>query len=218
MSQEMQPAASELSAPEREARLAELDELRQRVLELELELEGTKPERSWQRRYYAAYYATTGFMLGMAGAAVSLMMNVIGSLVWVRITGEAQHPLRLIQVYLTFPLGEAALGIDSGLALAIGCCLYLATGAAYGMLFQLVLTRFTPQTSLMRRLAAVSVLSTVVWLVNFYGILIWLQPLLMGGNWIVDLVPWWVAWLTHLVFGGTMVLLYPLGLYTPYRP
>ena len=63
----------------------------------------------------------------------------------------------------------------------------------------------------------VSLLSLAVWLVNFYGILYWLQPLLFGGRWIVDLIPWWVAAPTHLVFGWTMVVLYPLGRYRPYR-
>ena len=52
---------------------------------------------------------------------------------------------------------------------------------------------------------------------NYYLILSWLQPWLFGGNWIVNLVPWWVATLTHLVFGWTMALAYPLGMYEPYR-
>ncbi len=62
-----------------------------------------------------------------------------------------------------------------------------------------------------------SALSIAVWLVNFYLILAWLQPLLFGGNWIVTEVPAWVAALTHLVFGWTMVLVYPFGIYVPYR-
>jgi hypothetical protein len=41
--------------------------------------------------------------------------------------------------------------------------------------------------------------------------LIWLQPLLFGGSWIVELVPSCVVVLIHLVFGLTMALLYPLG-------
>jgi len=36
--------------------------------------------------------------------------------------------------------------------------------------------------SLMRRLAIASVLAIAIWLVNFYGILSWLQPLLFGGE------------------------------------
>jgi hypothetical protein len=33
----------------------------------------------------------------------------------------------------------------------------------------------------------------------------------LGGRWIIDLTPWWVAMLTHLVFGWTMALIYPLA-------
>ena len=67
------------------------------------------------------------------------------------------------------------------------------------------------------RFVVVSLLAIAVWLVNFYGVLSWLQPLLFGGRWIVDQIPWWVAALTHLVFGWTMLIVYPLGRYTPYR-
>ena len=64
--------------------------------------------------YYTAYYVVTGAMLGMFGAATSLLFNVIGSYLWSEVTGKEQHPLRLIQVYLTFPLGATALDINSG--------------------------------------------------------------------------------------------------------
>ena len=53
--------------------------------------------------------------------------------------------------------------------------------------------------------------------VAVYLVLEALQPLLFGGNWIVSLIPWWVGALTHLVYGWTMALVYPLGQYVPYR-
>jgi hypothetical protein len=89
--------------------------------------------------------------------------------------------------------------------------MYLATGMIYGMLFVLALSYFLPNASVPGRLAACSVLAIAVWLVNFYGILTWLQPLAFGGRWINDLVPWWVAGLTHLLFGWTLAIVYPLG-------
>lgn len=193
----------------------ELESLRAKARQLESELAEEQLGRPWQaREYYTAYYANSGFMLGMFAAAASLIFNIIGSLL------VGQHPLELIRVYLTFPMGAEALDYDAvnnGLALAIGCCLYLGTGALLGVPFYLVLTRFTADGTWTRRLVVVSALAIGVWLVNFYGILSWLQPLLFGGNWIVERVPWWVGALTHLVFGWTMVLLYPLGLYSPYR-
>ena len=43
-----------------------------------------------------------------------------------------------------------------------------------------------------------------MWIVNFYLILSWLQPALLGGRWIVDQIPIWVAVLTHLAFAWTI--------------
>lgn len=193
----------------------ELDELRQRVVDLERELES--PPADWQAsEFYTAYYITTGAFLGMIAAAASLLFNVVGSLI------VGQYPLRLIQVYLTFPLGEKALGpeFDSGVALAVGCCLYLATGMLLGIPFQLALARFMPRANLLKRLALATVVGLLLWLFNFYAVLSWLQPLLFGGNWIVDpqYMPPWVAVLTHLVFAWTMAAVFPWGMYVSYRP
>lgn len=203
-------------AEERRQMESELAALRDRAALLERELEARDPPSGSFPGYYTAYYATTGFMLGIFGACTSLLFNVIGALVVP--TGDAEHhPLRLIQVYLTFPLGEKALHIDHGLTLAIGCCLYLGTGMLLGILFQLFLTRYAGSASLGKRLLLASLLSLGLWVVNFYAILSWLQPLLFGGRWIVDMIPPWVAAATHLVFGWTMALVYPWGLYTPYQ-
>ncbi len=58
-------------------------------------------------------------------------------------------------------------------------------------------------------------LSVGVWVVNFYGVLSWMQPLLIGGNWIVEQIPVYVAAATHLVFGWTMLLVDAWGRFTP---
>jgi hypothetical protein len=169
------------------------------------------PIKPLQPDYDPIRYANAGLWQGALAGCTSLMLNVIGSVLWPAVSGHDQHPLRLIQVFLTFPMGEAALNLNSGLLLAIGCLMYLATGMIYGMLFVLALSYFLPNTGIVGRLTACSVLAIAVWLVNFYGILSWLQPLVFGGRWIMELVPWWVAALTHLVFGWTIALIYPLG-------
>jgi len=199
----------------RQNKTRELEELRKRVQQLETDLEAA-PEHWQATEYYATYHATTGFFLGGIAALASLLFNVVGASLF------EKHPLRLIQVYLTFPLGEKALGdeFNSGIGLAVGCCLYIGTGMVLGIPFQMVLAKFVPNAKLGQRLAVATVLGLALWLINFYGILSWLQPMLFGGNWIVDpkLLPPWVAALTHVVFAWTMALLYPWGAYQPYRP
>jgi hypothetical protein len=198
----------------RKDKLREIEELRASLRRLESELAESTPSEEAQPSqppYYAAYHILAGFVLGMFGAATSLLFNIVGSLLY------GHHPLQLIQVYLTFPLGESALNMDSGVALAIGCCLYLGTGMLLGIPFQLLLTRWLPKASFAVRFAGVGALALAFWLFNYYAILSWLQPLLFGGRWIIELIPPWVAALTHLVFGWTLLVVQPLGTFTPYR-
>ena len=123
-----------------------LDELRQQVAELEAELEPSQSDYLDKIRaeFYATYLAWSGAVLGMFGAAASLLFNVIGSL------AVGQHPLRLIQIYLTFPLGESALdeSVDSGIVMAVGCCLYILTGMVLAIPLHLTLARFMPDAKL----------------------------------------------------------------------
>lgn len=199
--------------------LQELSELRTRVAQLEAEaaaeMEAQPPERQWSRGFYLTYYATAGFFLGMLAALASLAFNVIGSL------AVGQHPLQLIKVYLTFGLGERALDpqLSDGLVLIIGCCLYIATGMFLGIPFQIILARVANGGGLPARLAIATIVAIVIWLINFYAVLSWLQPILFGNDWIVNpkYLPVWVAVLTHLVFGWTMAVVYPLGRFEPYQ-
>lgn len=84
----------------------------------------------------------------------SLLFNVIGA----PIAGKT--PLELIRVYLTFPLGEKALelsnsgqggyAVGDGMILAIGCCLYLATGMLLGIPVYLCLPDSRPEAGSLR--------------------------------------------------------------------
>lgn len=196
----------------RDAKLREIESLLSRVRQLETELAADLAGGTYPPKYYFTYQVLIGCIFGVFGAAVSLLFNVIGSLI------IHQHPLQLIRVYLTFPLGEQALLVtDDHVTLAIGCCLYLATGMLLGVPMQLVISRYFSRDRFSTRLWAVIGLSLGLWLINFYGILSWLQPLLFGGNWIVEKIPWWVAAATHVVFGVTVLLAQPLGTITPYR-
>jgi hypothetical protein len=161
--------------------------------------------------YYLLWHVVVGMMLGVIGAAVSLAFNAIGA----PLAGE--HPLQLIRVYLTFPMGAEALTTDSGKVLTVGCILYLITGALYGVVFHLIMSGSLGRAGWLKRLIAGSAIGLGLWVVNFYLVLSWLQPALLGGNWILTEVPWWVAALTHLAFAWTMLVIEFWGRFVPYR-
>jgi hypothetical protein len=185
---------------------------RQNLEELIAETMPPTPLRPWtERGYDARRFAFIGMLLGGIAGCTSLLLNVIGSLFWTETSGEPQHPLHLIQVYLTFPLGASALELGSGALLGLGCLMYLVTGMVYGMLFELALSHFLPHAGAWMRLIVCGVIALSIWSINYYAILVWLQPTLFGGRWIVDLIPAWVGAVTHLAFGCTMALLFPLG-------
>ena len=167
------------------------------------------PPQVWHEPGYNVFsYVKEGLLLGSLAGCTSLVANVIGSVLWPAISGEAQHPLRIIQVYLTFPLGDFALQLNSGFVLALGCLLYLTIGMLYGVLFVTAISYVLPHANVRARLVACSILALLVWVINFYLILSWLQPVLLEGRWIAELIPWWVAALTHLIFGWTIALAY----------
>src|SRR5690349_2236449 len=66
--------------------------------------------RPWpERGYDLLRHIRIGALLGGIAGCTSLMINVIGSVAWTTAGELEQHPLRIIQVYLTFPFGESAL-------------------------------------------------------------------------------------------------------------
>lgn len=155
-------------------------------------------------RFYLLYHLMAGIILGGIGAAISLLWNIVGSTLLL----DEQGPLYIIQVYLTFGMGERALdpSTDLQFALFVGCFLYLATGAVYGMIFQLVLQGLAGNAGWLVRFVVATVLGLLIWGINFYVLLPWIQPRLFGGNWIQELVPPLVGVSTHLVFAWTYAL------------
>ncbi len=128
----------------------ELEALRAKVEQLEAEVAlPTVPQ--WEiSRDYPMYHAAGGFLLGLFGAMISLLFNVVGSLLF------GKDPMDLVRVYLTFPLGDKALqlveggaatayAIPDGVIIALGCCLYLATGMLLGIPVCLAIRQFAAQ-------------------------------------------------------------------------
>lgn len=173
-----------------------------RQLEADASGAGDAAARTWPPDgYYLLWHVLVGMMLGFIGAAVSLAFNAIGAPM------ADEHPLQLIRVYLTFPMGEAALTASNGQVLTVGCILYLVTGGLYGVGFHLVMSSMFTGASMGKRFIVGTALGLALWLINFYAILSWLQPMLLGGNWIVEMVPWPVAAATHVAFAWTMLLI-----------
>src|SRR5262245_34851599 len=171
----------------------------------------SEDEAAWPPKgYYLLWHIVIGMTLGGIGALVSLGANMIGAPLF------GEHPLRLIRVYLTFPMGEAALTAEAGAVLFIGCMLYLATGALFGVAFHLAMSLFFRDASRGRKFAVATAMGLGLWIFNYYLVLSWLQPMLLGGNWIVRMVPIWVAALTHLCFAWTMVVGEFWGRFEPY--
>lgn len=201
-----------------------VEQLRSQVQQLQGELNEVVEARCWPPSQFSwRDHVLYGAALGAVGAAVALLANVMLAPL------AGKHPLELIRVYLTFPLGAEALALTEaaphvpvlrdGMVLMFGCCLYLVTGILLGIPFHAALTRLV-QPSLRNRFIVCTILSLLVWQVVFNFLLSWLQPLLFRGNWITsgEYLPWWVAAATHLLFGWTMALLAPMARYVPFQP
>ncbi len=167
---------------------------------------------SWPPKdFYLLWHVVVGLTLGGLGAAVSLLANGLAAPLF------GKRALELIRVYLTFPMGERALQLDDASLLTIGCVLYLGTGALYGIAIHLVLTLYFAGASTGKRFLVATGIGLGLWIVNFYLILSWLQPMLLGGNWIVSLIPPWVGAFTHLAFAWTVAAAESWGKFEPYR-
>ena len=173
------------------------------VRKLQAEEIGPSPvvARGWPPPgYYLLWHVVVGMTLGLLASLVSLLANVFGAPLF------GKPALELIRIYLTFPMGERALRAENEMILYVGCLLYLCTGAVYGIVFHLVMSTLFNQASKAMRFVVATGIGLLLWVVNYYLVLSWLQPLLLGDNWIVRMVPVWVAVATHLAFAWTMLI------------
>ena len=125
-----------------ESRQRQIQDHLEAIRALERQEEQERRAEGWPPSgFYTLWHVVFGIVLGGLGAMVSLIANVVGAPLFGR------RPLDLIRVYLTFPMGERALTMDSGLVLTAGCLLYLVTGALFGVLLHLVLRRLLAEGS-----------------------------------------------------------------------
>ena len=154
-----------------------------------------------------------GAMVSVYAAFFTFAANVIGA------TIVGLEPFELLRVYATFFMGGSPIGgsSDIGVVLGMAMGLHLATGAIVGLpLYAVYETLFRGHGLRRRALYGVG-LGLVMWLVNFYAILSWLQPVALrvigapgeASPYILHAMPPWVAALTHICF-VQIVLLVPL--------
>jgi hypothetical protein len=192
------PTRQDTDLARRDAVRRDLDRLRDEVARIEAQVSGAAAIEV-PARLLLLYNLVAGLSAGCVAAAGSLLFNIVGALV------VNQHPLEIIRVYLTIPIGERALALQTGPWLAAGVCLYLAIGAVYGIPFRLVLAGPFSQAPTIWRLLAATIMGLVLWVLDHYLILGLLQPL-TGEPHLHDLRPAWLAALTHVVFAWTILL------------
>jgi hypothetical protein len=141
---------------------------------------------------------TIGSIAGFLGASACLLCNLVGALML------GVEPVRLLRVYATILEGSRALEPSSGNFFIAAFVVHIATGILFGTIFALGARKCRAQRQ--RYILAGAGYGISIWLVNFYGILSWLQPLLHGSAFILTEIPIAVAVLTHVSYGLTVAL------------
>ncbi len=160
-----------------------------------------------------SHIVVVGAMVSVYAAFFTFAANVVGASI------VGLEPFKLLRVYATFFMGGSPIGgsSDIGVVLGMAMGLHLATGAVVGLPLYVVYETMFRHHGLRRRALIGLGLGVVMWLVNFYAILSWLQPAalrVMGAPgeasaYILQAMPPWVAALTHICF-VQIVLLVPL--------
>jgi hypothetical protein len=150
-------------------------------------------------KWRALYFATIGAFAGYLGSLAILGADIAGA----KLMGFA--PFMFLRYYATIRDGPAALLMTSRSFLLNAILMHLAVGSALGAVFVLLVSgrdiqRFT------HYLAAGIGFGLCVWFINFYLLLSWIQPLVNGKSYILENIPWWVAAVTHALYGITIAL------------
>lgn len=192
--------------------IREIEAHRAAIAELEgkLTTSGTVTQSWPPQGFYFTFYVVSGAILGILGSLTSFLFNVFGSLL------VEQDPYYLLRVFGTVFLGEEALTTGDLNFFMLVAVVHFSVGALAGAVFTVFVNRFGP-FSIGGLIAAGALYGLVMWIVNFYLVLPWLQPALVGEAYVLQLMPAWVAATTHVVFGLTLGILQPLGRFVPYR-
>jgi hypothetical protein len=185
---------------------------RARLAALEQQLGSLAPaSASWPPRgFYLTFHVVAGLMIGVLGSITSFLFHILGSLL------VNQDPLYVLRVWGTVFLGERALTTSDLNFFMLVAVVHFSIGAVAGAVFHVLVSFFVPDRPL-RQLGLGAAYGLLMWVVNFYFVLVWLQPRLVGEAYVLHLMPAWIAALTHLIYGLTLGALQPLGRFQPYR-
>jgi hypothetical protein len=195
----------------RDELLQEIERHRAALAALEVQL-GDSVGVTWPPAgFYLTFYVVSGAIIGILGSLTSFIFHVLGSLI------VRQDPLLFLRVYGTVFLGAKALTTDDLNFFMLVAVVHFSVGASAGAVFHVLVNWLVPERPILH-VALGAVYGLLMWVVNFYVVLSWLQPMLVGQAFVLELMPAWVSALTHLIYGLTLGLLVPLGRFVPYRP
>lgn len=197
----------------RESLQSELEWHRQEIEKIEAQLRHLeRDERSaWPpRQFYTTFYVVVGMILGIMGSLASFFFNVVGSMF------IDQDPMMLIRIFGTFFRGQEALTTDDQSFIMLVLMVHFTVGAVGGAIYHLAVNRRWADRSYGYKILLGAGWGLAIWIVNFYLVLSWLQPLLVGEAFILKMIPFWVAALTHVVYGLILGILQPIGRFVPY--
>jgi hypothetical protein len=191
--------------------LGEIEQHRAAILALEARLVEA-PAALWPPAgFYLTFYVVAGTMIGILGSLVSFLFHVVGSVL------VNQDPLRFLRVYGTIFLGARALTTDDLNFFMLVAVVHFSVGALAGAVFHVLVNWLVPGRTA-TQIALGAAYGLLMWIVNFYVVIAWLQPRLVGEPYVLELMPVWIAALTHVIYGVTLGVLQPLGRFVPYRP
>lgn len=192
--------------------LQQIEQHRRAIAELEARLAPPAAAEWHPGGFYTTFYIVVGMILGIIGGLTSFMFNFVGSAL------VAQSPMQFLRVLGTYFNGPEALTTTDFAFLMMVLLTHLSVGALAGAVYHVWVNRYLPEGPLNKVLGSSALFGILLWLVTFYGIISWTQPMFYGQAYVLNEMPFWVALLTHLVYGLTLGLLQPLGKFVPYRP
>jgi len=152
------------------------------------------------KRWRALYFGAVGAVAGFLASLAILAADVVSA----RLMGFS--PFMLLRFYSTLREGPAALLMTDWTFFFNAFVMHLALGSALGAVFVLVVSGRPAFQRFIRYLGAGIAFGLVIWIVNFYLLLSWIQPLINGKAYILENIPWWVAAGTHAIYGLTLAI------------